>query len=390
MFGTRTATRARSTVRRSGPVLGALIALLVATATPVSAATNWAPVAVSQPANTNVILNGVDVRTDNDAWAVGTGFAVAGSIAALPVYHWNGSTWTSVPTPAFTSSGGLTSVSADSATDAWAVGFLTTGYHVTSPVSLRWNGSSWSSVTVPAASRLNGVAALSPNNAWAVGKQGRFGPAAIVHWDGVAWTSVPIPHPTPAGSGLGENLLTVSARTASDIWAIGNYSSATGGPSPTFALHYDGTTWSLVPTPGSGDPQTTFLLNSVSASGVNDAWAVGQRVAAGGTPVATLIEHWNGTAWSVVNSPSIGVFPKLNGVSARAGNDVWAVGSSPLAAGGFDQAATLHWNGSTWSTVPTPAVTDYSQLSAVAARPGVASIWGVGTSRNGPLAMVRT
>ncbi|TCO54826.1 hypothetical protein [Actinocrispum wychmicini] len=371
--------------RRFAGMVGIVAAVLVSATAPVSAA-GWTQVAVPPPAGNNIILNSVDIRTNTDAWAAGTAFATAGGSTFLPIYHWNGVSWSLLPTPPVSTVGALKSVNASSATDAWAVGFTGTSSRVTNGVGLHWDGTAWTSpANTGAVAKLNGVADLSATNAWAVGVQGRFSPAAVQHWDGTTWSSVTIPHPTPQGSGQGESLVAVSARTASDIWAIGSFSPETG-PSQTFALHYDGTTWSLVPMPSSGDPQTTFVLNSVAAVGANDVWAVGQRVAAGGTPVATLVEHWDGTQWTVVPSPSIGVFPHLNGVSARAANDVWAVGYSPTAIGGQEQNAALHWDGTAWTVSSTPMVTDFSQLWSVSAKPGTA-VWAVGVSRNGPLAL---
>lgn len=57
-------------------------------------------------------------------------------------------------------------------------------------------------------------------------------------------------------------------------------------------------------------------------------WAVGDS---GVTDVAnsqpTLIEHFNGTAWSMVPSPSPGRSATLGGVTtSNAANDLWAVG----------------------------------------------------------------
>ena len=59
----------------------------------------------------------------------------------------------------------------------------------------------------------------------------------------------------------------------------------------------------------------------------NNVWAVGGRDM---TPVPasgqSLIEHWNGTAWSVAPAvPTVGI---LNGVAARSSTDVWAVGDA--------------------------------------------------------------
>ena len=46
----------------------------------------------------------------------------------------------------------------------------------------------------------------------------------------------------------------------------------------------------------------------------------------------------------------------LTGVSARAANDIWAVGSFSAAKGTNSNSFTLtmHWNGSAWTIVPSP------------------------------------
>src|SRR5204862_547524 len=96
-------------------------------------------------------------------------------------------------------------------------------------------------------------------------------------------------------------------------------------------------------------------LSGVAAVSANDIWAVG----------GSLIEHWDGSNWSVVPSPSPSAgYSNLYGVAAVSANDVWAVGSS-----GYDpfQTLTEHWNGRSWSVVPSPNPGIYSQLNGVAA-----------------------
>ena len=48
-------------------------------------------------------------------------------------------------------------------------------------------------------------------------------------------------------------------------------------------------------------------LEGVAALAADDAWAVGWY--GQGAPSRTLIEHWDGTAWSIVSSPNKGPFP---------------------------------------------------------------------------------
>jgi hypothetical protein len=55
--------------------------------------------------------------------------------------------------------------------------------------------------------------------------------------------------------------------------------------------------------------------------------------------------HWNGTAWSVVPSPNPAAYlDAYLGVDAISAKDAWAVGTT-------NWASTLiaHWNGKAWS-----------------------------------------
>ena len=77
----------------------------------------------------------------------------------------------------------------------------------------------------------------------------------------------------------------------------------------------------------------------------NDVWAVGGSTV-DGSLYMNLIEHWNGSAWSIVPSPNAQWLQTqgIDGISARSSNDIWAVGDGPVA---------LHWNGSAWALVDT-------------------------------------
>ena len=134
----------------------------------------------------------------------------------------------------------LTSVSADSPTDAWAVGtylYDTRGIHGT--LTLHWDGTSWSKVKSPNPSsnnRLDGVSAKSATDAWAAGTTNRH--TMILHWDGSRWSQVRSPNP----SSMDNKLLGMSSDSATDAWAAGDYDNA--GVVDTLILHWDGTAWS--------------------------------------------------------------------------------------------------------------------------------------------------
>jgi hypothetical protein len=88
--------------------------------------------------------------------------------------------------------------------------------------------------------------------------------------------------------------------------------------------------WTSVSVPPTGN---NTELNGMSARTSTDAWAVGvQFGAAGQTPPPPVAYHWNGSAWSLTSTPSLGVNAGLNAVSARSASDAWAVGfTSPAA-----------------------------------------------------------
>jgi len=140
----------------------------------------------------------------------------------------------------------------------------------------------------------------------------------------------------------------VSAVSGSDAWAVGNDSSLDNpGASRTLVLHWNGTAWSKInsPTP---NPNDLNFLQGVSARSGSDAWAVGVYWNTSGLS-RSLILHWNGTAWSRVKSPNPGPMAnRLSGVSARSGSDAWAVGDHDTAVS-TTNSLIVHWNGTAWA-----------------------------------------
>jgi hypothetical protein len=305
-------------------------------------------------------LLSVSAASATDAWAVGT----SGDRHALMV-HWNGATWTRTAVPV-NGSPDLNGVSADSASDAWAVGDGTGAGASVVNVALHWNGTKWVKVPVPSpgmaspVDSLAGVSAAAPNDVWAVGfyriANGNF-IALVLHWNGTAWTRLAVPHPAQA------DLLGVKALSPSDVWAVGD-----SLPSQKIlVLHWNGTSWSQVAVPGLSG--TLFSVNALSPS---DAWAVGE--CCGPNFDQSLVLHWNGTAWTRQPSPSPGgtgqaSISRLTGVSALSASDAWAVGYYGHNTAQFLVAKplVLRWNGSAWTQTATPFFGSASGLDSVQA-----------------------
>jgi hypothetical protein len=147
----------------------------------------------------------------------------------------------------------------------------------------------------------------------------------VAQWNGSAWNRLTVPLPSNAGPT--STLNAISANGPDDVWIVGTYElSPTDLQNETYSLHWNGSTWSVVPMPlnPSSNVNAFFHFNSIQANSPTDVWAVGDQGVAGTPNTSTLIEHWNGTAWSVVPSPSPGLDGSLAGVTTSNANDVWA------------------------------------------------------------------
>ncbi len=215
------------------------------------------------------------------------------------------------------------------------------------PCGLRWQGMNSPN---PGAGgiQLNSVAVVSATDLWAVGyydpTPGAQSQSLTLHWDGTNWSVVPSPNP-----GAFTRLYGVTALAPDNVWAVGT--SYDGGPQQTTVIeHWTGSSWTVVPSPNT----TTYanILKAVTSLAPNDLWAVG--LATAGTTSQTLTVHWDGTAWRIIPSPNPGAYAnQLQDISASGPADVWAVGMLSASSNAYtNQGLILHWTGSSWSVVP--------------------------------------
>src|SRR5271165_825531 len=67
--------------------------------------------------------------------------------------------------------------------------------------------------------------------------------------------------PSPNTSRTGDNVLTkIGGRSPSDIWAVGQVApDSDPNVTQSFAVHYDGTAWSVIPTPNVGTQANALM-----------------------------------------------------------------------------------------------------------------------------------
>ena len=320
---------------------------------PVSCPAEWRIVSSPNFGSGNNELYGIDAVSTNDVWAVGRYDDQAGYKTLA--MHWNGNAWTIAPTPNVgTRFNQIYSVVTISSNNAWAVGASSNDNLIYQTLIEHWDGNQWSVVPSPLApgtsSFLYGIAAVTANDIWAVGYiQVGFSAQQplTMHWDGSSWSLVLSPSTAPNNQDI---LWSVTALSASDIWAAGYSTDAVSGQYRTLIEHWNGSAWTIVPSPNPAGSIYNFVWG-IEAVSPNDIWIMGR--AYDGNTYPTLIEHWNGSAWSVTPSPSEKFYNEVYDASALSSTNVWAVGRY---GGGFSDnvAMVMHWDGNAWSVVPNP------------------------------------
>jgi streptogramin lyase len=265
-----------------------------------------------------------------------------------------------------------------------------------------WDGTTWAAGGSGAPTLVTHMVGGAPNSLWVTAGQ------QLWHWDGTAWSVSAYPTPTPPNNAFVAN---VAAAGPSSAWIGG---SGTGFYDLLFGWldHWDGSAWHVIYSPpygagpGKGVPQGGCYrgdsYNGLWAIGPNDLWLSGTydnicvypavhqvyldhctatgcdssftmqvTAVAGVAPddvwaaAGSTFYHWNGTTWTSVSGPDLGVVTKM---AAPGANDVWAIGSTGIA----------HWNGTAWARVAAPPGS-IAGVSADAAN----DAWLVGTGYAG-------
>ena len=292
------------------------------------------------------------------------GLAASAAAAASTTVAWG--TTTSAPAGTLAN---LFGVTASSASDVLAVGGYNPGEPptalLTRPYAEHWSGSGWTATTVPLASvyslqaaQLNGVAEVAAGDGWAVGTVSD--PSSLAsqtlayHWNGSTWRRVSTPD--PAGPSQGNELAAVAARATNDVWAAGGDG---GYPEASLVLHWNGSAWARVQVPSIG------ALDAVTVASAS-VWVAG----------GNKVERLNGSAWTSLPALPGAVF--IAGLAHTAAG-LWVVGDESFSCGEGGSCTSSYaalWNGSTWATVPAGGGTQLSGV--VAAGSAVLATGGTG------------
>ena len=207
---------------------------------------------------------------------------------------------------------------------------------------------------------LDAVSCTEPNACTAVGESGPVNAAVLVaeRWNGTKWAIQPVPSPSPPGSTTVE-LEGVSCTSATACTAVGN------SESTLLAVKWNGTKWAIQPTPPNPPGSIAVELEGVSCTSPTACTAVGSLY--NGATTQSLAERWNGTKWTTQPTPMpVGATSSsLSGVSCTSPTSCTADGTSYLPSG-FEYPLAERWNGTKWTIQSTPNPSGSTQTNLVA------------------------
>jgi hypothetical protein len=316
-------------------------------------------------------LNAVSCVSATSCTAVG---AASGTLAV----RWNGTSWRTqmTPNPAAGTAFSLTAVSCPSTTDCTAVGQYINSAGFARVLAEQWNGSSWTMQSIPSPSAgqqldVSGLSCAATDICMMVGTYENSVGATVMlaeRWNGAQWNIVPVTDVAGAKSGA---LSGVSCPSMSACIAVGSFGRSTRDVEP-LSERWNGTSWTPSPAILSG---VQSHLNAVSCPSSTSCDAVGWSAAGTSTGLSALDEHWDGTSWTVRPTPDPpgSKSSVLWGVSCSSSSTCAAVGNDRVA-GDASRIFAEGWNGATWATesVPSPTGAYITSLYGVSCFEGTA------------------
>lgn len=139
------------------------------------------------------------------------------------------------------------------------------------------------------------------------------------------------------------DLEALSIVSGNDVWAVGSQ------PSGVLIEHWDGSAWSVIDAP---TPEDHGFLTAVDAAGPNDVWAASPD-GPGNQATPPVVDHYDGTQWEIVELPDAAPYAVPLAVTAVSAQGVWIAGWTAASNRSDDyagyRALVAHWDGSAWT-----------------------------------------
>lgn len=322
----------------------------------------WVVQSTSDPSRSDDELSGVSCWELSGCIAVGT---YVNEMEARPdplVERWNGSTWNeqTAPRVAGASETALQSVSCVSTSDCMAVGHYESGELVYA-LAEQWNGTTWAvqNATTEHGAWLESVSCV-PNTkeCIAVGgvttREPNGSHVLIERWNGRRWRAERLK--LRPGEGEYPWLYGVSCPAVRECKAVGSIVNSTQGQRP-LVISLSGLKWRIQASP-TPEPEYYGYLTGVSCATASACTGVGRYASSVLDGTQSLIERWEGSAWTIERSPSPVGKEKAEGethwdlssVSCAEAQECVALGAYGER-GSVSELLGEYWSGSTWELV---------------------------------------
>ncbi len=267
------------------------------------------------------------------------------------VRRWTGTSWKEYPINGWTGNGLIARVVSGGGQTWIGGGAYDSGYLDRLFV---FDGSAFKKVDKPSTSAVS-MLSTGPGGTWVAqaaypdGTQPR-----LLKREGSTWTGRDLPD-------IRTIVNDVQGTSASDVWAVGSRPSESGsGPWRPVVAHFDGTSWTMAPTPAL--PSDVTSIGQVLPLGPDDVWAV----------AGYHLAHWDGDDWTVSPAPG-----PVTDLAADGSGTLWA--ATPYG----EEARLYRLSGGAWQAVAVPAGTRLTDITAT----GSSTIWGVGRANDAPVAV---
>jgi len=305
---------------------------------------------------TDGAINAVAVSGSN-VYVAGS-FANAGSVAAVNIAKWDGTSWSALGSASFDAI--ITALAVDSSGNVYAAGDFTTTGSTAANYIAKWNGTSWSALAGGVDNYVQALAVDSSGNLYVGGQflnVGCTGTGAsiscttaanyVAKWNGSAWSTL--------GSGAGGVVYSLAADSSGNLYMGGFFSTVNGSTTTANNIaKWNGTTWSSLGT-GTANNGVNSYVYAIAISGTNIY--VGGQFNKFGTTGSTVnfVAKWNGTTWSSLKpgASTDGVNANVKALALDTSGNLYLGGSFTATQSGTASKYFVKWltGTSVWSTL---------------------------------------
>jgi hypothetical protein len=294
-------------------------------------------------------VQSVTATSATNAWATGD-FSLSSNGGCTPtsllIAHWDGRSWQDMRPPAGFGGDLGGAVATLSGSYAWVFASQGLSPPPSAPgFALLWQNGRWRAFRLAGGAVINSAVTFTQSSAWAFGfRDVQLSPTRVaayaVRFNGQGWQAAPVPV-VPQGTG---------SPAQDNIWAVGPLASAANQPFPQpYALaHWTGR-WQTIPFPNLGLPSGEGLAQAwVVDDGAHGAWVAGEVRNQLPAPAGGVLLHWTGSGWVNVKLPfqTLGLGP----LSHDGHGGLW-IASERATCFCLEMA---HYSAGRWSVTPMP------------------------------------